>query len=108
MAKKADVFSSARLQPQACLCQREGLINNTTGNNALGDRLSHKSHLDVSVCDLVIVKVLDSLQDLLGVEPDGGLVVLQRSPLRSQQSREASWSTRQRGFYANRMTERAC
>lgn len=42
-------------------------------------------HLDVSVCYLVVVQVLEPLQDLPGVEADGGLVVLQRAPLGAEQ-----------------------
>lgn len=46
------------------------------------DRLT--LYLNVSVRDLIVMQVLQTLQDLLGVEADGGLVVLQGSPLGAQ------------------------
>lgn len=49
-------------------------------------------HLNVSVCYLVVVQVLESLQDLPRVEANGGLVVFQRAPLGSQQRRQTPWT----------------
>ena len=47
-------------------------------------------YLDVSVDDLVVMEIEEALQDLFGVEDDGGLVVLQRTPLRAQEGGEAA------------------
>lgn len=49
-----------------------------------------EAHLDVSVDNLVVVEISESLQDLFGVEGDGGLVVLQGPPLGAQQRRQAA------------------
>lgn len=51
----------------------------------------HLPHLDVPVHDVVIVEVAEPVEDLAGVEDDGGLVVLQGTPLGAQQGREAPW-----------------
>lgn len=48
-------------------------------------------HLNVSVDYLIIMEVLESLEDLLGVEDDGGFVVFQRSPFGAQQRRQTSF-----------------
>lgn len=40
-----------------------------------------RMYLDISVNYLVIMKVLQSFKNLLGVEDDGGLVVFKRTPL---------------------------
>ncbi len=45
----------------------------------------HVVPLDVSVDDPLVVEVLDPLHNLPGVVPDGGLVLLQWSPLVLQQ-----------------------
>lgn len=47
------------------------------------------ANLDVPVDDLVLVQVPEPLQDLSGVEDDGGL--LQRAPFGAQQRGQASW-----------------
>lgn len=41
------------------------------------------------MCDLVVVQIFQPLQDLPGVEADGGLVVLQGPPLGPQQGGQA-------------------
>lgn len=41
--------------------------------------------LNVSMDNLVVMKVLQSLQDLFGVEDDGSFIVLQRTPLGAQE-----------------------
>lgn len=41
--------------------------------------------------DLIVMEIFEPLQDLSGVEADGGFVVLQRAPFRPQQGRQASW-----------------
>ena len=46
--------------------------------------------------NVVVVQVAESLQDLAGVETDGALVVLQGSPHRSQQGRQAAWKVQYR------------
>lgn len=56
-----------------------------------------ESHLDVSVCYLIIVQVLEPLQDLFCIEADGGLVILEWTPLGPQQSGETTCNTRQTG-----------
>lgn len=52
------------------------------------------SDLDVPVDDLVLVQVAKALQDLPGVEDDGGL--LQGTPFGTQQCRQAPWRRNQR------------
>lgn len=42
-------------------------------------------HLNVSVDNLIIMKISEALEDLFGVEDDGCFVVFQRSPLGTQQ-----------------------
>lgn len=51
-------------------------------------------HLDVTVHDVVIMEVAEPIEDLAGVEDDGGFVVFQGSPLGAQQGREAPWGGR--------------
>ena len=53
-------------------------------------------YLDVSVDDLVLMEVAQALQDLPGVEDDGGL--LQGPPLGAQQSRQAPWGPETQRF----------
>lgn len=48
------------------------------------------THLDVSVDDLVVMKVFQAFQDLLSVEDDGGFIVLQRTPFGPQKRRQTS------------------
>lgn len=43
------------------------------------------AHLDVSVDNLIVMKVCEPLQDLFGVEDDGGFIVFQRTPFRAQE-----------------------
>lgn len=43
------------------------------------------------MCYLVVVQVFESLEDLPGVEADGGLVVFQRAPFGPQQRRQTPW-----------------
>lgn len=43
------------------------------------------THLNVSVDYLMVVKVLEPLEDLFGVEDDSGFVVFQRTPLGAQE-----------------------
>lgn len=43
------------------------------------------SHLDVSVDNLVVMEIFEPLQDLFGVEDDGSLIVLQRTPFGAQE-----------------------
>ena len=45
---------------------------------------------DVPVDDFLVVQILESLKNLLGVASHGGLVLLQRAPLGAQQRREAA------------------
>lgn len=52
------------------------------------------SDLDVSVCYLIVVQVFESLQDLPRIEANGGFVVFQGSPFRSQECRQAPWKTK--------------
>lgn len=69
-------------------------LRNSTGFRAFdgGEKQSTDAgHLDVSVRDLVVVQVFEPLQDLPRVEADGGLVVLQGSPLGPEQCRQAAW-----------------
>lgn len=47
-------------------------------------------HLDVSVDNLIFMKVSEPLEDLFGVEGDGCFVVFQRSPLGAQQRGQTS------------------
>lgn len=54
-------------------------------------------YLDISVDNLVFVQVSEALQDLSGVENDRGL--LQRTPFRPQQSRQASWRKEKRSVH---------
>lgn len=42
-------------------------------------------HLDVAVHNVVIMEVAETVEDLAGVEDDGGFIVLQGSPLGAQQ-----------------------
>lgn len=56
-----------------------------------GERAPAKGHLDVPVCYLVVVQVLEPLQDLARVEADGGLVVFEGAPLGPEQRRKAPW-----------------
>lgn len=51
--------------------------------------LKADQYLNVSVDDLVVVEVPQALQDLPGVEDDGGL--FEGTPFRRQQGRQASW-----------------
>ena len=50
----------------------------------------HVVSLDVSVDDLLVVEVLESLHHLAGVVLDGGFVVLQGTPLVLQEGGEAT------------------
>ena len=49
------------------------------------------SHLNVSVDYLIFVQVFEPLEDLFGVEDDGGLVVFQRTPFGAQEGRQTSY-----------------
>lgn len=42
-------------------------------------------HLNVSMDDLIVVKVFEPLEDLFGVEDDGGFVVFQGTPFGAQE-----------------------
>lgn len=48
-------------------------------------------HLNVSVNNLIIMKISEPLEDLFGVEDDGCFVVFQRSPLGAQQRGQTSY-----------------
>lgn len=41
--------------------------------------------------NLVVMKVFEPLQDLFGVEDDGGFIVFKGTPLGAQQGRQASY-----------------
>lgn len=43
------------------------------------------SYLDVSVDYLVVMEIAEALEDLFGVEDNGGLIVLQRTPFGAEQ-----------------------
>lgn len=49
------------------------------------------THLDVAVHNVVVMEVAETVEDLAGVEDDGGFIVLQGSPLGAQQGRETPW-----------------
>lgn len=61
--------------------------------NAIGEysKPRRTSHLNVSVDDLIFVQVFEPLEDLFGVEDDGGLVVFQRTPFGAQEGRQTSY-----------------
>lgn len=64
----------------------------TTSINDSGKRSPGcDAHLNVSVDYLIVMKVFEPLEDLLGVEDDGGLIVFQRAPFGAQEGRQTSW-----------------
>lgn len=56
-------------------------------------------YLYVSMCYLVVMQVFEALQYLPRVEADGGLVVLQRTPLGPQQSRQTPCTQKMNNRY---------
>lgn len=48
-------------------------------------------HFNVSVDDLIVMKVSEPLEDLFGVEDDGCFIVFQRTPLGAQQRGQTSY-----------------
>lgn len=54
------------------------------------------AHLNVSVDYLIVMKVFEPLEDLFGVEDDGGFVVFQRTPFGAQERRQTSYKRESR------------
>ena len=49
------------------------------------------AHLNVSVDYLIVMEVFEPLEDLFGVEDDGGLVVFQGTPFGAQERGQTSY-----------------
>lgn len=61
------------------------------GGNATGKYYRGADYLNVSVDDLIIMKISEPLEDLFGVEDDGCFIVFQRTPLGAQQRGQTSY-----------------